>query len=459
MIDAMKKKIALSLLIALLAGCATQAPPPPPDSIPGKRHTTQQLLGYKPADFHWTMTERPAETAMLAKEQAQLRARLGLSPGPEAAAALPDILGAVMLFNLEVEAARGPTLAALPGLAAKPPEYQRAVLSATHLLYAKDAAPLLWPLLPQLSTPREFAAAAYTLLKAQPDGITRDRILATMVLRFPDGSSEPRLRALSTVLQPTAAPPPPLADLFAAPLRPGYPAVFSVQSKGREFMGLALLRAADGRFVREADGSLFQVPQLARALSNLPGTITLGNTPQGLFTVRGASTAENPWIGPTPFLETKLPIEGKVAEFEHTDSTASSADWTEPLYESFLPPSWQQWEPIKEAWLAGRAGRDEILMHGTVVNPAYYAGATYAPGTPSAGCLVASETWDAATGRLVQSDQLRLSQAFAKATMSADPLSKGYLVVVELPGEARPVKAAELEAAVRAAEVKAALRP
>ena len=450
----MLKKLSALALATLLVGCATQASPPP-DSIPGKRHTTQELLSYKPADFRWKMTERAAETAMRDKALTELRARLALPPGSEADAALPDILGAVMLFNREVDAARGPTLAALSnpaGLAAKPPEYQRAVLAAAHLLYAGDAAPLLWPLLPQLGTPREFAAAAYTLLKAQPEGVTRDRIRAAMVARFDTWADEPRLRALNYAMQAQPPQPPPLADLFAAPLRPGFPAVFSVQSKGRAFMGLALLRGADGRFVREADGSLFQVPQLARALSNLPGTITLGNTPQGLFTVRGASTAENPWIGPTPFLETKLPIEGKVAEFEHQDT---AAEWTELLYESFLPPSWQRWEPIKEAWLAGRAGRDEILMHGTVVNPAYYAGASYAPGTPSAGCLVASETWDAATGRLVQSDQLRLAQAFAKATQSADPMSRGYLVVVELPGAARPVTATDLEAAVRAAETKA----
>ena len=452
----MLKKIAAFALVTLVVGCATQAPPP--DSTPGKRHTTQELLSYKPADFRWAMTERRAETAMLDKEQTQLRARLSLPPGPEAEAALPGILGAVMLFNTEVDAARGPTLAALSNpaaLAAKPPDYQRAVLAAAHVLYATDAAPLIWPLLPQLSTPREFAAAAYTLLKAQPEAVTRDRLLVAMVVRFADWSNEPRLRALNYTLQTRRLDAPPLADLFAAPLRPGYPAVFSVQSKGREFMGLALLRSADGRFVRKADGSLLQVPQLARALSNLPGTITLGNTPQGVFTVVGASTAENPWIGPTPFLETKLPIEARVAEFEHQDS---AAEWTEPLYESFLPPSWQQWEPIKEAWLAGRAGRDEILMHGTVVNPAYYAGASYAPGTPSAGCLVASETWDATTGRLVKSDQLRLAQAFARATRSEDPVSKGYLVVVELPGAARPVTAAELEDVVRAAELKTQTR-
>lgn len=162
----MLKKVPALTLVALLAGCATQAPPPP-DAIPGKRHTTQELLAYKPGDFHWTMTEKPAEEAMRAQAVAQLRARLALPPGEAAAAELPAILGAVMQFNTEIDAARGPTLAALPGLPAKAPDYQRAVLAATHLLYAEEAAPLLWPLLPQLGTPREFAAAAYTLLKAQ----------------------------------------------------------------------------------------------------------------------------------------------------------------------------------------------------------------------------------------------------------------------------------------------------
>ena len=263
----MKKFVLSCCLIALLAGCATQAPPP--DSIPGKRHTTQELLGYKAADFRWTMTERRAETAMLDKEQTQLRARLALPPGAEADAALPGILAAVMLFNTDVDAARGPTLAALPRLAGQPPEYQRAVLSAAHLLYAAESAPLLWPLLPQLATPREFAAAAYTLMKAQPERSTAQRLYDTMLQRFPDWTSEPRLRALGAALQPPPGDQPPLADLFAAPLRPGYPAVFSVQSKGREFMGLAVLRGADGRFVREADGSLFQVPQFHTHLTSV----------------------------------------------------------------------------------------------------------------------------------------------------------------------------------------------
>ena len=122
-------------------------------------------------------------------------------------------------------------------------------------------------------------------------------------------------------------------------------------------MGLALVRAADGRFVRDAAGQLFGSPQLALARTGLPGTITNGNTPQGVFTIVGAGTATNPNIGPTPYLHSKLPIEATPAEFEHAEA-APDAAWSEAVYESFLPASWRAFLPIKEAWLAGRAGRD-----------------------------------------------------------------------------------------------------
>jgi hypothetical protein len=228
-------------------------------------------------------------------------------------------------------------------------------------------------------------------------------------------------------------------------LRAGFPVIVSLQRAGREQMGLALVRAADGRFVRDAAGRLFAQPQLALARSGLPGTLTNGNTPQGLFAIVGAGTATNPNIGPTPYLHSKLPIEATPAEFAHADTAAA---WSEAVYDSYLPPSWRGWAPFKEAWLAGRAGRDELLLHGTTVNPAYYAGASYFPGTPQQGCLVSGEDWDPATGRLLDSRHLTLAQTYAAAGARED--LAGYLIVVELPGSG-PVTAAEAEALVAAA--------
>ena len=75
-------------------------------------------------------------------------------------------------------------------------------------------------------------------------------------------------------------------------------------------------------------------------------------------------------------------------------------------YESFLPPSWRNYFPFKEAWHAGLAGRDDMLLHGSTINPEYCRNNSYYPGTPSAGCLVAMEYWSKSDGRLMHSDQL-----------------------------------------------------
>ena len=192
---------------------------------------------------------------------------------------------------------------------------------------------------------------------------------------------------------------------------------------------------------------LFAQPQLALSRSGLPGTITNGNTPQGVFAIVGAGTATNTNIGPTPYLHSKLPIEAQVAEFEHAPA-AGAAEWSLAVYESFLPPSWRGFAPIQEAWLAGRAGRDDLLIHGTTLNPAYYAGSRYFPGTPQQGCIISSEDWDAASGRLLASRQLTLAQAYAAASPRAD--LAGYLVVVEVAGEGS-VTPAEATALVQAA--------
>ena len=220
--------------------------------------------------------------------------------------------------------------------------------------------------------------------------------------------------------------------------------IFSFQRHDRTRVGLAMVRASDGRFVRNADGSYFNIAHLALALSNLPGTITNGNTPQGLFTIVGAGTATNKWIGPTPYLHAKIPKEATVAEYEHA---SVEGDWSEARYESFLPPSWRNYFPFKEAWLAGLAGRDDMLLHGTTINPEYYRNNPYYPGTPSAGCLVAMEYWSKSDGRLIHSDQLALAKAF-----TAGGIDQGYLVVVELGDRLAPVNLAEVVMDVIAAE-------
>lgn len=392
---------------------------------PEKRHSVSELQAYQPQDFVWPEASLVGAQTRLDLERQQLRKIFSPESASKLEDALPGALNAVMLFNIEVESARAPLLAAIPDLANKSVDYQRQLLTAAYALYPIESAPLVFNIMPQLSTPREFSIAAYIVFKAQKNSASMLKDI--LQKRFPDEANEPRLVALKQALERDITPSiralPPLKDLLTAPFKAGLPVIFSLQRTGRKNMGLALVRATDGRFVRDEQGQILSIPQLALALNDLPGTITNGNTPQGLFTIRGAGTATNPWIGPTPYLHSKLPIEASVAEFLH--ETEQEKIWSVAVYQALVPPSWRL--ALSEAWLAGLAGRNDILIHGTTVNPDNYRGASFFPGTPTAGCLATSEFWSPAEGRLIKSDQLNLAKAF-----TASGRDNGYLVVAEI---------------------------
>lgn len=421
-------------LAMLLAGCGSL--------VGEKRHSPAEIAAYQPADFSAPIASAAGRDEAHGKARASIQRAL-MAPDDEPA--MKSALWAVKFLNEQPDAGLALLRAALPRLASSDADFQRAVLSSAHAGYAAETAAEVLALLPAIATPREFAIGAYSVLRGQPD--RRAELRALLQRQFPGELDEPRLLALRHALTVDRASElvsrPPLVDLVAAPFRAGKPVVFSFQRRDRRHFGLAVVRAADGRFVRGSDGSVFSIAQLALALTQLPGTLTNGNTPQGVFTIVGAGTATNAWIGPTPYLHAKVPVEATVAEFEHA---AIDAEWNEARYEDFLPPSWRGYFPMKEAWLAGRAGRNEMLAHGTTISPDLYRHAKWYPGTPSAGCLVAMEYW-AADGQLQKSDQLALAKAF-----TAGGIDHGYLVVVELDDAPRPVALADVLPDLVAAE-------
>lgn len=426
-----------------LVACAPLTPRPAPAE---KRYTAAELLALQPGDFQWPGTSQAGERALREAALADIRARLALPAGPERDAALPGLWDRVLQYNLEMDATRALLREVLPTLGTRDAEFQRAALTAAHALMLDEPVPWVAPLLPQLQASKPFAIAAYLWLRAEP-AVAAPALRERIPQQFPQWADDARLTA---VMQRLAEPPalPPLADVLTAPLQPGVPVLFSLQRPGRMAMGRVLLRGADGRFVRTPDGALFSQPQLALSRSGLPGTITNGNTPQGLFSVTGAGTATNPNIGPVPYLHTQLPVEASPAVFLHGDAAAPPA-WTQALYDSLLPPGWRGHPALREAWWAGRAGRDELLVHGTTLNPADHAGQPYHPGTPQQGCLISNEDWDPATGQLRASLQLNLLKAYAAASRRED--LSGFLWVLEVPGDG-PVTAAEVQAWVNAAE-------
>ena len=209
--------------------------------------------------------------------------------------------------------------------------------------------------------------------------------------------------------------------------------VFSFQRKNRDYPGIVVVKDSAGNFVKDIYGNIFSVPQLARSISKLPGYLTNGNTPQGIFRMNGFDTSNSNFIGPTPNIQLTMPVETSIQHFMN-DSTITDSVWTMDWYKKLLPGEWKNYLPIFGTYYAGTAGRTEIIAHGTTINPDYYKGQPYYPQTPTLGCLCTKEIWSEEDGHILQSDQQKLITALQKAGGA-----NGYYIVIELNDEQRPV--------------------
>ena len=214
--------------------------------------------------------------------------------------------------------------------------------------------------------------------------------------------------------------------------------LYSFQRKNRNYPGIVLIRDSAGNFVHDDYGNYFSVPQLARSVSNLPGYLTNGNTPQGIFRMYGFDTSKASFIGPTTNIQLTMPFEASIQHFLD-DSTILDTTWTINYYKELLPDNLKTYLPLYESFYAGEAGRTEIIAHGTTVDPEYYNGQTYYPQTPTLGCLCTKEIWSEEDGRRLESDQEKLVAALTKAG-GAD----GYCVVIEIDDQQKPVNLYEV---------------
>ena len=238
-----------------------------------------------------------------------------------------------------------------------------------------------------------------------------------------------------------------LQQALQAPFIPGEVVVFSIQSKNRMVPGRAIIRLADGRFMKDSMGLFFSVPQLARSMYNLPFFLTYGNTPQGVYRMQGTAVSKTLFIGPTPNLQLVLPGEIPVARF-FGDSTITDSVWTAARYQSLLPKNLQNHQGLYESLYAGLLGRSEIIAHGSTVDPAWYIREPGYPITPSLGCLSTREWWDETTGRLQESDQQKLTQAVIQAGGT-----RGLLVVVNWEDVTDPISPAHIDQLLSAASL------
>ncbi len=217
---------------------------------------------------------------------------------------------------------------------------------------------------------------------------------------------------------------PQYTDFLDSTYLPNTTIVFSFQKSDRNYPGIVMIRKADGHFLKNDNGTFFYTGQLARSLSNMPGYISNGNTPQGIFKMNGFDTSKNYFIGPTTNIQLSMPFESSRVLINNDEVDTS---WTLEQYKNLLPKSFQNYDPIYGSYYAGKAGRTEIIAHGTTVNPTYYKGLQFYPYTPTAGCLATIELWNENNGTLQKSNQYLLTQALQKAGGA-----KGYLIVIDI---------------------------
>jgi hypothetical protein len=317
------------------------------------------------------------------------------------------------------------------------PSLQRAFLEVTYTLYPNEFQTEIRTILPDLKSPKNFAMAANYLIRNDTCFSYCEKYLNN----FNDKDENPILLSLKNNLKQLKSKKtiqtPPIHDLLYHKLKDDYFYIYSFQRKNRDYRGITIVKNKDNKFIRNDDGSIFYIKHFARSITNLPGYITNGNTPQGVLSFQGFANSKNVFIGPTTNLQLGLPFEYSVKSFFHDNNLDN--EWEIQLYRDLFPKSWQNYSPVFEAYYAGKAGRTEIIAHGSTINPEFYAGKIYYPYTPSQGCMTALEKWSEENGELIESDQLKLFEAVKRCNSD-----KGFLYLIELGDKNEDVRFDEI---------------
>lgn len=305
---------------------------------------------------------------------------------------------------------------------------QRALEEVVYGLYPKMYYTEMVTIMQGSSHPKNVAMAAAYIYRAYPTAATKKLIRQKASGLSCNESQAVMIYNLLKYIDydPKAYVLPPIDSLFAHQQVHKFKVIYSFQSFNRDMPGLAIVQNADGTFARDDSGQVRIFEQLARSASNLPWFLSNGSTPQGLFSITGTGFSKNVFIGPTPNFQMVMMNEVNPPTFTHYFPPVFNAP-PERLYRSYFPGSWQEWSGMMEAYDAGKIGRSEIIAHGTTIDPEWYAGKSYYPLTPTMGCLCGKEIWNKQNGKIIQSDQLDLVNAFIET-----PGSQGYLFVVNV---------------------------
>lgn len=326
--------------------------------------------------------------------------------------------------------------------------FQRASIELIYTLYPNDFYEDVHMIYQSTGSAQVFATAAMYLINHSSKPVGKKIIRENLHSRFQNISTDPILKYLDLELNENNQihlTETMLVEVLSHPFQEGKTIIYSIHRKDRQFPGITIIKKPDGKFVRNSDSTLFHVTQLAHSTSKLPGYISQGNTPQGIFSVVGFYISPTESIGPTPNVLTRIPFEVSTEIFYHRN--VNGKRWNYEDYKNLLPISWQDFPWIYESYYAGKSGRRLIVMHGSTDDISFFEDKEYYPLTPSKGCLTTKEIWSEETGMCIESDQVKLMNAF----FSTGQLY-GFLVVLNLDNSKQPVTIEELKPYVEAAE-------
>ncbi len=313
--------------------------------------------------------------------------------------------------------------------------FQRATLELLYGNYPDKYYQQVKLLLMQTSNAKIFAMCAVYILNSKRAAEDVNFLSVKTKQQLVNDQDNPILQQLLYQIEQFGKPMPVVAidALLQRNYLAGHVVVFSFQRKNRNYPGLVMVRDAQGNFIKDSTGNYFAVPQLARSSSSLPGYLTNGNTPEGMFRMKGYDVSSNGFIGPTVNVQLSMPFEKNPKHF-YADSSITDTSWNIQNYTNLLPKELRNYYPLYQSYYAGKAGRTEIIIHGSTINPAYYTATPYYPLTPTMGCLTSKEIWDEETGKRVESDQQKLINAIIPAGGA-----QGYAIVINLDDEQKPV--------------------
>ena len=312
--------------------------------------------------------------------------------------------------------------------------FQRSLLELLYTNYHDSYIQEIDTLLENTDNVKIFAMAGEYLLRAKKTGSEINALFEATekkVKQFNPPITEQFLYNFNTFNNELTVPS--VHTLLEKNYLPGNVLMLTFQRKNRDHQGLVIVRDSSGSFVKDTTGKLFSVPQLARSINNLPGYLTNGNTPEGIFRMDGFDVSKGSMIGPTTNIQLTMPWEYMASHF-YKDSLLTDSVWDLSKYKMLLPENLKNYYPMQQSFFAGMAGRTEIIVHGTTVDPYYYKGMPWFPLTPTMGCLTSKEIWSNTTGRRLQSDQQLLVDAISKA---GGP--HGYAIVINIDDSERPV--------------------